>query len=259
MTRNLKPTVESLATGASRSPAHTLREIAENPCAACDVRDLSVCSALEIKDLHRLDGILSLVRVGTGQMVFFEGDPAEHLFVLTDGCIKLYKLLADGRRQITGFLLPSDFLGLAMRAQYAYTAEAVVRSSLCRFPKTKLEALMEEFPALEKRLLGVASNELASAQDQMLLLGRKTAQEKLASFLHTLSLRAVARGAAADRIDLPMGRADIADYLGLTVETVSRCFTRLRKQKMIDFMTPQMVMIRDPGEISVLAGVDEFL
>ncbi|MDJ0949346.1 MAG: helix-turn-helix domain-containing protein [Alphaproteobacteria bacterium] len=218
---------------------------------------MSVCSALEPEDLPRLDRIVSHIQVSPGQLVFLEGDPADHLFVLTDGCIKLYKMLIDGRRQITGFLFPSDFLGLAMRERYAFSAEAVAVSALCRFPKRQLEQLLVEIPALERRLLGVASNELAAAQDQMLLLGRKTAQEKLGSFLHSLLRRTAPRSKAQDRIHLPMSRADIADYLGLTVETVSRCFTRLRKDGVVDFTTPQDVLIRDLGMLSDLSGVSD--
>ncbi len=244
-------TVEALEAAKKAEPRFS------NLCQACSVRGLSVCSALNPEDLHRLDDIVSHVQVTAGQMVLLEGDPADHLFVITDGCVKLYKMLADGRRQITGFLFPSDFLGLAMRDRYAYSAEAVAGSMLCRFPKRKLENLLEEFPSLEKRLLGIASNELASAQDQMLLLGRKTAQEKLASFLHSLHRRALKRGDKGEEIDLSMSRADIADYLGLTVETVSRCFTRLRKLGFIDFVTPQTIRVLRIDSLAELSGIAE--
>lgn len=221
------------------------------------MRALSVCGALKVEDLHRLDRILTHVRVAPGQVVFMEADPADHLFVLTEGCVKIYKLLADGRRQITGFLYPSDFLGLALLDQYAYTAEAVTESALCRFPRRQLEGLLEEFPELEKRLLGVASNELASAQDQMMLLGRKTAEEKVVSFMLMLERRAAQRGASAPGIELPMSRADIADHLGLTTETVSRCFTRLRDKSLISFSNPHVVNVRDRGAMAEIAGLDD--
>lgn len=230
--------------------------LAFNPCAACPVRGLSVCGALEPDDLDRLNGIVSHIHRAHGQPVFFEADPAAHLFVITNGCVKLYKLLADGRRQITGFLFPSDFLGIALRDRYAYSAEAVTASTLCRFRRDRLEALLKEFPSLERRLLGIASNELAAAQDQMLLLGRKTAEEKLGSFLHGLSRRAALRGLMSDRLDLPMTRADIADYLGLTVETVSRCFTRLRNRELVDFDTPQAMRINNAAALATLSGTE---
>jgi len=229
---------------------------APNPCAACPVRGLSVCGALEPDDLDRLNGIVSHIHLAHGQPLFFEADSATHLFVITNGCVKLYKLLADGRRQITGFLFPSDFLGIALRDRYAYSAEAVTASTLCRFRRDRLEALLKEFPSLERRLLGIASNELAAAQDQMLLLGRKTAEEKLGSFLHALSRRAALRGLAPNRLDLPMTRADIADYLGLTVETVSRCFTRLRNRELVGFDKPQAMRINNAAALAALSGAD---
>jgi len=228
-----------------------------NPCAACGVRDLSICGVLDGEELKRMNDLVTEARLSPGQAVFYEADPASYLFVIVEGCIRLYKLLLDGRRQITGFLYPSDFLGLAMQDRYAYTAEAVSPARLCRFDRGRLEALLEEFPHLEKRLLGIASNELASAQDQMLLLGRKTADEKVMSFLYLLSRRAYMKRQPADVIQLPMSRYDIADHLGLTTETVSRCFTRLRKQGVIGFDDPHQVAILDWMRCADLAGVDE--
>ena len=102
----------------------------------------------------------------------------EHVFNVTSGVVKLYKLMLDGRRQITGFLLPGDFLGLASRTGYSYSAEAVTPVSLCRFPRHRLEEAFDRFPHLQRRLFDIANDELVAAQDQMLLLGRKTALEK---------------------------------------------------------------------------------
>ncbi len=152
---------------------------------------------------------------------------------VTSGSVKLYKLLGDGRRQITGFLFPGDFLGLALNTTYSYTAEAIEPVTACRFPREKLEKLFDEFPRLEKRMLGMAVDELAAAQDQMLLLGRKTAKEKVASFLLMLARRQEHRGEESGTIQVPMSRSDIADYLGLTIETVSRTLTQLRKEATI--------------------------
>lgn len=200
-----------------------------HPCAACGIRDMAICSVLAPDELNQLVAITRQVDFTQGQTIIDEGEPANFLFNLTQGAIRLYKLLPDGRRQITGFLFEGDFLGIALNEQYAYSAEAIGDVGLCRFPRQKLEAMLDEFPHLEKRLLGVASNELAQAQDQMLLLGRKTAREKVVSFLSALSRRAVSRESDASPVYLPMSRADIADYLGLTTETVSRTFTNLKR------------------------------
>ena len=224
-----------------------------NPCAACPVRDMTVCAGLKSHELDRLNAIVTRIRVEPERAVFYEWDSAEHVFNVTDGTVRLSKMLPDGRRQVTGFLSTGDFLGIAYSDSYAYTAEAISPLSLCRFPRHKLEALFDEFPGLEKKVLGVASNELRAAQDQMLLLGRKTAQEKLATFLCSL----VPAGGQANRrqseIDLPMNRTDIADYLGLTTETVSRTFTRLVKDGILDLPSTHQVVLRQPERLKEIS------
>lgn len=202
-------------------------------CAACEIRELSVCSALNETEIGRLRSIISSCHVDAGGTVIAEGDPATDLFNVVRGTVKLYKLLPDGRRQVTGFLFPGDFLGIALNDTYAYSAEALQPLQLCRFPRRRLEGLLTELPRLERRLLGETAHELAAAQDQMLLLGRKTAKERVASFLVTLSQRAVKRRRPATPLDISMSRTDMADYLGLTTETVSRTLTQLRQAKLI--------------------------
>ena len=103
-----------------------------NPCAACQVRDLSICGAIEPEHLGKLDAIVMHKKLAPGEILFFEGDRSDSLYIITEGCVRLSKMLADGRRQITGFLFPSDFLGLALRERYAYSAEAVDPVLLCR-------------------------------------------------------------------------------------------------------------------------------
>jgi CRP/FNR family transcriptional regulator len=189
---------------------------------------LTVCAPLEDRELAEVAGISTTVELTPGEPLFDEGEPANNVFNVTAGCLKVYKLLSDGRRQVTGFLFAGDFVGLSNDANYAYSAEAVTHGSLCRFSRRKLEGVLERYPKMEKRLLSMASNELAAAQEQMLLLGRKTAKEKIASFLLMLSRRAQQRGLAANPVSVPMSRTDIGDYLGLTTETVSRTFTHLK-------------------------------
>ncbi|MEE9147622.1 MAG: cyclic nucleotide-binding domain-containing protein, partial [Candidatus Tectomicrobia bacterium] len=173
-------------------------------------------------ELERLNSIVTEVWLNPGQILFLQEDPADSVFNVTRGHIRLLKLLADGRRQVTGFLYPGDFLGLAYGPDYAYTAEAIDKVTLCRFPREKFKAFFEEFSQLEKRLLQIASNELIAAQDQMVLLGRKLAVEKVATFLINLSRHAERRGEGGTKLYLPMNRTDIGDYLGLAVETTSR-------------------------------------
>lgn len=224
-----------------------------SPCAACQVRHLAVCSALDGSELDRLNDILTHVEFLQGDGVFDEGEPAEYVFNITAGAVKLYKLLPDGRRQVTGFMFPGDFLGLANQQEYVYSAEALSDVMLCRFPKSKLDVLLAEFPHMESRLLGMARNELAEAHEQMLLLGRKTAKERIASFLLMLARRAERRGQPANPIAVPMSRNDIGDYLGLTTETVSRTLTRLRKSGAISLESDRKVNLLDGEALQELA------
>ena len=219
-------------------------KVPASPCAACSVRHLTVCSALSADELEQMASIVSNVDLAPGQPLFDEGEEADYVFNVTAGCMKVYKLLPDGRRQVTGFLFAGDFLGLANQEIYAFSCEAVSNATLCRFPRRRLEALMGRFPQLENRLLSVASHELAAAQEQMLLLGRKTARERIASFLIALSKSARRRGQPENPVRIPMTRADIGDYLGLTTETVSRAFTQLKSD---DLIAPQL-----GGQIEIL-------
>ncbi len=216
-------------------------DLALGPCAACAARGLAFCNVLEGEDLSRLLQITSETNAGAGQAVFYEGDEASHVYNVTEGVVRVSKMLPDGRRQITGFLFPGDFLGLSHDDAYAYTAEAVNAVRLCRFRRDRLLQLFDELPQLEKRLLGMAADELAAAQDQILLLGRKTARERVVSFLLGISKQAQRRGESGNPVGLPMSRADIADYLGLTIETVSRMITKLAKDGVIELPSSNKV------------------
>ncbi len=224
-----------------------------NPCATCAVRGMALCAPLEGSELEKLNGIVTHLRLEAEASAFYEGDPAEFIFNVTAGCVRLSKMMADGRRQITGFLFPGDFFGLAFDRSYTYSAEAVSNVQLCRFPRAKLEALLREFPKLEHRLLSMAANELVTAQDHMLMLGRKTAAERVASFLVSLARRAGRAGRRESPIELPMNRTDIADHLGLTIETVSRTFTQLRKAKLIDLGDAKHVTVLDRPKLDGIA------
>jgi len=179
------------------------------------------------------------------ETIFFEGDPCRYLFEVARGVLKLYKMMPDGRRQITGFLYPGQLLGLATKDCYEYTAEAVTKVTLSRYPVAKLDAVLDELPGLARRLLKSASDELIAAQDQMLLLGRKSGIERLTSFLLRLSQFNEQEGKDPQLVYLPMTRTDIADYLGMTTETVSRLFTRLKAMGLIALRRNKFVRLYD--------------
>jgi CRP/FNR family transcriptional regulator len=210
---------------------------------------------MEDQDLGRLAELAIVTRLEPGQTFIGEGEPANSFFNITAGSAKLYKLLADGRRQITGFVSVGQFLGLAVSATYAFSAEAMEPVRLCRFTRSRLHHLLVDFPALERRLLQFASNELVAAQEQMLLLGRKTARERVASFLLSQSKCGAPCGRYRVPLQLPMTRSDIADYLGLTIETISRTLTRFRNERLIDMPSATDFMVPDLARLEIAAGV----
>lgn len=208
---------------------------------------------MEEKALARLARATTVVELEPGESLVAEGEDASHVFNITTGALKVYKLLADGRRQVTGFLFTGDFLGFGTGERYGVSAEALTPVRVCRFQRRAFRALLGEFPAMETKLLAMAGNELEAAQEQMLLLGRKTAKERIASFLLSLSRRAERLGRPADPVALPMSRTDIADYLGLTTETVSRVFTQLKTQGSIRLAGTNEVRLNRPAELRRLA------
>ena len=205
-------------------------------CDLCAARKSGMCDAMPVAQLGRVTSISSLLQISAGSTFVNEGEEASQVFNVVSGAVKIYKLLPDGRRQITGILCTGDHLGLAFNENYSYSAESLTPVTICRFKRTQLEGLLDDFPKVEKRLMAMASNELAAAQDQMVLLGRKTARERVASFLLSLVRRAERNGDEVESIELPMTRTDIADFLGLTTETASRVFTSLKRDGVISFV-----------------------
>lgn len=225
----------------------------DTPCAACPVRDQTVCGALDDAELRYLGEVMETIALSAGDHLVDEGEPAQHVFNVTEGTLKIFKLMPDGRRQVMGFLFPGDFLGLIARDAYVSSAEAVTSVRLCRFRREQIEGLEEQFPKLEARLLRMARNELAEGQDQMLLLGRKTAKERIASFLLNLAARAERRDEPANPVHVPMSREDIGDYLGLTTETVSRTITRLKQAGLIAQEPDRRILLRKRDELQQIA------
>ncbi len=217
-----------------------------HPCQGCEVRDKAVCGILGCLDLAEFKELGWTLKLSPGQALFNEGDPATRVFTLTRGTLKLYKLLADGRRHVTGFMHPGDLLGISIDDEHAFTAEALEAAQLCWFPRNRFDEFVERHQPMERELYRRAAHELAAAQQQLVLLGRKTATERLASFLLIL-------GNCAERVNgrpnpsfkLPMNRSDIADYLGLTKETISRVLSAFRRDRVIRLRAIDEVEIVD--------------
>ncbi len=223
------------------------------PCTTCGIRSISVCSAISDSDMGRLAEFALSTDIAAGRTFITEQDKATDFFNVTAGTVRLFKLLPDGRRQITGFAGPGDFLGLAVTSSYSFGAEAVTDVRICRFSRPRMRRLLHDFPALESRLLEVASRELVHAQEQMLLLGRKTARERLASFLVSQAREGRGGTLPRPRLHLAMTREDIADYLGLTIETVSRSFSKLKTDRLIAIPSPPEIVILNMAGLETIA------
>jgi CRP/FNR family transcriptional regulator len=224
-------------------------------CYACTVRNESMCKHLNKKDLLKLNAISNIYRKKPKQILCTEGDEVKNLYTIKDGAVRLSKMMPDGRRQITGFLFPGDFFGLSGRSKYPFTAEGITDVELCAFPRQKMTKLFIKLPMLGERTLEMMQEELESFQEQLLLLGRKNATEKLTSFLLTIHKKS-GRLNKMDENDiyLPMGRADIADFLGLTIETVSRKFSVLVKQGLIELNGSHHLKILNKKTLQDLAN-----
>jgi CRP/FNR family transcriptional regulator, anaerobic regulatory protein len=227
---------------------------AGHPCLGCEVRTQSACGVLDTDLLARFRCLGGTQKLMAGEPLFHEGDQARQVYTLTAGSLKLYKLLPDGRRHVTGFMFPGDFLGITMDDEHAFSAESLEESRLCRFPRSRFDEFVDQHSPMERELYRLAAHELAAAQQQMVLLGRKTAAERLASFLLDLAARDErASGSRSAFVRLPMSRADIADYLGLTKETVSRVLALLKKQRLVRLEALDVVQILDRDGLAELA------
>jgi CRP/FNR family transcriptional regulator len=228
-------------------------------CADCTIRHRAICTYCSPEELALLDAIKYYKTFEPGQEIVAAGEVTDCLGSVVDGVVALSKTLVDGRRQTVGLMFPSDFVGRAMRPVAPYDAVAVTPVRLCLFTRTRFERILKDTPALEKRLLEMTLNELDAARDWMLLLGRKTAQEKIATFLTILARRsaALAMKTPGDGLgfELPLTREAVADYLGLTIETVSRQITALRKSGVIELADARN--IRVPNYMALLDAAGE--
>ena len=202
-----------------------------------------------------LKSIATLAKFQSGQMLFSEGDDASDVFEIVQGIVKLYKLLPDGRRQIVGFVSKQQLVGFDDDDVYLYAAEAVTDVCVSRCRRGQFDRLVDEVPGMARKILSARCRDLHSARNQMLLLGRKTAIERIASFL--LLLGEMQSGKRSDgSIEVPMTRNDIADYLGLTIETVSRSLTKLRRDKIISLPIATHIDVMDRDRLEELADCE---
>lgn len=229
-------------------------------CHSCVIRRKGLCNALTHEELLRFRKIANRRLYKPGQNILQSDDEPDFFAAVITGVVKLTKVLFDGRQQVVDLLLPLDCLGQVFGRRNSYFAQAATEVELCCFPYSGFEQMMEDFPYLKQRFLEQTLDDLDSARDWMVLLGRKTAQERVASLLLMLAMRsnyteADHNGTAQPTtLDLHLKRHEIADFLGLTYETVCRQFTALKNQGLIEQPSKRRFSIPDTQALARAAG-----
>ena len=229
-------------------------------CETCVVRNRAICSSLDDEELKALNTIGRRRTLEPGESLMWEGEDSVLVANVIDGVLKLSTGTEDGREQIVGVVYPSDFIGRPFGSTSGHGVTALTESRVCIFSRRDFDAFAREHPALEHKLLQRTLAELDRTRRWMLLLGRKSAGEKLASFLLEMSERLVQPGCVSapdmplKRFALPFSRQQVADVLGLTIETVSRQFTRLKAEGIIDLPSRREVTIVNRQALEAEAG-----
>jgi CRP/FNR family transcriptional regulator len=226
-------------------------------CETCAVRNRAICSALEGREIAALSMIGRRRTLTAGEALIWEGEDATLVANVIEGVLKLSTTMEDGREQIVGVAYPADFIGRPFGGTAGHSVTALTDARVCLFPRADFDGFAREHPELEHKLLRQTLTELERTRSWMVLLGRKSAEERLATFLLDMSARLAVGCEAAGPLaefDLPFSRRHVADILGLTIETVSRQFTRLKREGVIDLPTRRGVRIVDRPALEFQAG-----
>ncbi|WP_050605040.1 transcriptional regulator FnrL [Ruegeria sp. 6PALISEP08] len=229
-------------------------------CEDCPIRHRAVCARCDADELEELESIKYYRSFEAGQTIIWCGDQMNFVGSVVAGIASLTQTMEDGRTQMVGLLLPSDFVGRPGREAAPYDVQATTDVVMCCFRKKPFEELMATTPHIAHRLLQMTLDELDAAREWMLVLGRKTAREKIASLLSIIARRDASisqKGLTGSIVfDLPLTREAMADYLGLTLETVSRQISALKKEGVITLEGKRHVTIPDLGRLMEEAGDD---
>ncbi|MEZ5710611.1 MAG: Crp/Fnr family transcriptional regulator [Blastomonas sp.] len=230
-------------------------------CDTCLVRNRAICGSLESEELEVLNKLGRRHRIVRGQSLMWEGDDSLLVANVIEGVLKLSTSMGDGREQIVGVVYPSDFIGRPFGGKSFHTVTALTDARVCTFARKDFDQFAREHPDLEHKLLQRTLTELDRARHWMLLLGRKNAREKIATFLLEMSARLADGGCVdlgpLDRFELPFGRQQIADILGLTIETVSRQLTQLKAEGVIETPDRRTVVILDRDQLEEMTDSAE--
>ncbi len=228
-------------------------------CSSCRLNSLCLPISLELNDINKLDDIIQRGRpIQKGDRIYHAGEKFHSVYAVRSGAVKTIRNTQDGQEQITGFYLPGEIIGMDGLAtnSHSNTAIALETSAVCEIPFSKLEDLSAQIPNLQRRFFQLMSKEITNDQQLITLLSKNNADQRIASLLLSISARNHSRGLAEDEFYLPMSRADIGNYLGLTIETVSRVMGRLHKSEMI-YLDKKHVRIRNMADLRALAFSSE--
>ena len=226
-------------------------------CKDCSLFELCLPVGIDPDDLDRLDKIIKRRRpLARGQHLFHAGDKMRAIYAVRSGSVKTYTPTEDGHEQVTGFHLPGELVGLDSinTGNHPCAAVALETSSFCEIPFDRLQELSDGVPSLQRQLLRILSREIQQDHELLTLIGKRSAEERLAAFLISLSTRVEQRGFSPHEFQLSMSRNDIGNYLGLAVETVSRLFSRFQEQNLLQVQRKQ-VRLRDLSSLKSMAGI----
>lgn len=226
-------------------------------CQNCSISELCLPFSLNDQELDTLDNIIDRKKpIHKGEHIFQDGDQMHALYAIRSGTFKTFTVNEQGEEQITGFHLAGDLLGFdaIASAEHPSFAKALETSMVCEIPYDTLDTLSNSMPKLKKQILRMMSTEIRSDQEMLMLLNRKNAEQRLATFISTLSVRFQARGLSSSEFRLTMTRSDIGNYIGLTVETISRLLNRFQKNGLID-VEGKLIIIKSLDKLNETAGL----
>jgi len=232
------------------------------PCNSCHARNSPLCSVFTDTEIEDLFALAHIRRIGAGEYLLHEEDPVRQVYNVSSGALALERLASNGAKQIMAFCYAGDFIGIASGRSYSVSARGLKPLTACQWQETDLQSLYKKHPKLETRVHEITSRVVEAIMDQLFVLGRKKATEKIAWFLLFIETRQANASGQVNRsgvspfnmppFNMPMTRVDIADYLGLTVETVSRAFTQLKSKGLIDITDKWTITIKDRAALTVL-------
>jgi CRP/FNR family transcriptional regulator len=225
-------------------------------CGSCPIRHRAICARCDDDELALLERIKTYKTIPAGQPIGWRGDELTHFSSVVSGIATLTRTMEDGRTQMVGLLLPSDFIGRPGREEVEFDVTAVTDVTLCRFERKPFERIVVDVPHISQRMMEMALDELQAAREWMVLLGRKTAREKIATFLEMVVRRSTVPGQALTEYALPLTREEIANFLGLTLETVSRQLSLLKKDGVVQFVDRRHFVVQDLSALHDASGDD---